>query len=97
MVNLYKNMYESEKAFSGEESLYISKPTNTNVIYNKGLVKMYDLYLLIGEEKINMALKSLLNKHKFPAQPATTLDLIEELKMVSTKEYDHKLDAIFKE
>lgn len=97
MVNLYKNMYESEKAFSGEESLYNSNPTNANVIYNKGLVKMYDLYLLIGETKINSALKSLLTKHKFPSQPATTLDLIEELKMISEKENYKKLDDIFKE
>ncbi len=97
MVNLYKNMYNSEKAFSGEEALYISNPTNANVIYNKGLVKMYDLYVLIGEEKINLALKSLLSRHKFPLQPATTLDLIEELKMVTKKENYNKLDDIFKE
>ncbi|WP_223266517.1 ABC transporter permease/M1 family aminopeptidase [Gelidibacter gilvus] len=97
MVNLYKNMYESEKAFSGEEALYNSNPTNANVIYNKGLVKMYELYLLIGEEKINLALEGLLSKHKFPLQPATTLDLIEELKMVTKEEDYKKLDDIFKD
>src|SRR5690606_33013378 len=59
MVKLYEDMYNSEKAFSGEEPLCTSKPDNANVIYNKGLVKMYELYLLIGEDKINLALKSL--------------------------------------
>ncbi|WP_417359674.1 M1 family aminopeptidase [Galbibacter sp.] len=97
MVKLYKNMYDSGKAFSGEEALYNSKPTNANVIYNKGLVKMYELYMLIGEDKINLALKRLLAKHKFPLQPATTLDLIQQLKMVTKKENYRKLDAIFKE
>jgi len=44
-----------------------------------------------------LALKSLLTKHKFPLQPATTIDLIEELKMVTKKEKYKQLDNIFKE
>ncbi|WP_310555549.1 M1 family aminopeptidase [Flavobacterium sp.] len=96
MVNLYQSMYDSEKAFSGEEPLYTSNPNNANVIYNKGLVKMYELYLLIGEDKINLALKNLLAKHKFPLQPATSLDLIFELKSVSNKKNHLKIDAVFK-
>ena len=90
-------MYKSEKAFSGEEPLYNSNPNNANVIYNKGLVKMYELYVLIGEENINVALKRLLKKYTFPLQPATTMELIEELKMVTKKENHKKLDDIFKE
>ncbi|SDF52185.1 ABC transporter permease/M1 family aminopeptidase [Cellulophaga baltica] len=97
MVKLYKDMYDSEKAFSGEEPLYTSKPDNANVIYNKGLVKMYELYVLIGEENINVALKRLLKKYTFPLQPATTMNLIEELKVVTKKENHKKLDDIFKE
>ena len=97
MVKLYQNMYDSEKAFSGEEPLLTSDPNNSNVIYNKGLVKMYELYLLIGEEKINKALKNLLAKHRFPFQPPTTLDLLEELKIVSDKKNHIKIDAVFKE
>lgn len=97
MVKLYQNMYDSEKAFSGEEPLLTSDPNNSNVIYNKGLVKMYELYLLIGEEKINKALKNLLAKHKFPLQPPTTLDLLEELKIVSDMKNHIKIDGVFKE
>lgn len=95
MVSLHQNLYDSEKAFSGEEPLYISNPNNSNVIYNKGLVKMYELYLLIGEEKINLALKNLLAKHKFPNQPATTLDLIEELQAVSIKSKHKDIEKLF--
>jgi len=57
---------------------------------------VYELDLLISEEKINFALKSL-TKHKFPLQPAITMDLIEELKMVTKKEKYKQLDNIFKE
>jgi ABC-type transport system involved in multi-copper enzyme maturation permease subunit len=97
MVKLYKDMYESEKSFSGEEPLYNSNPNNTNVVYNKGLVKMYELYVLIGEEKINLALSNLLSKHKFPLQPATTIDLITELKAVSDMNKNTAIEKIFTE
>lgn len=97
MVNLYQNMNDSEKAFSGEEALFNSNPSNANVIYNKGLVKMYELYLLIGEDKINWALKNLLAKHKFPLQPANTLDLIEEMKLVSDKRAHKEIQKLFME
>lgn len=97
MVKLYQNMYDSEKAFSGEEPLLTSDPNNSNVIYNKGLVKMYELYLLIGEEKINKALKSLLSKHRFPYQPATTLDLVLALKATSRNDKHNGIDRIFNE
>ena len=96
MVQLYQNKYDSEKAFSGEEALFNSSPGNANVIYNKGLAKMYELYLLIGEDKINLALKNLLAKYKFPLQPATTLNLVEELKLVSDKTEYKKIDDLFK-
>lgn len=96
MVKMYQTLYDSEKAFSGEEPLFTSNPENSNVVYNKGMVKMYELYLLIGEEKINKALKILLMKHKFPLQPATTLDLIFELKAVSDKSKHKEIDKLFK-
>ena len=97
MVEFYRDMYDSEKAFSGEEALYNSNPNNTNVVYNKGLVKMYELYVLIGEEKVNLALSNLLSKHKFPLQPATTMDLITELKAVSDMNKNWAIEKIFTE
>ena len=95
MVKLYRDMYDTEKAFSGEEPLYNSNPNNTNVVYNKGLLKMYELYVLIGEEKVNLALRNLLTKHKFPFQPATTLDLIAEMKAVSDINKNRTIEKIF--
>lgn len=97
MVNLHKDLYDSEKAFSGEEPLYRSNPNNSNVIYNKGLVKMYELYLLMGEDKVNRALKNLLTKHKFPLPPATSADLMKELKAVANADKHRALEKIFME
>lgn len=97
MVNLYKELYNSGKAFSSEEPLYTSNPNNSNSIYNKGLIKMYELYLLIGEEKINLALKQLLVKHKFPLRPATIADLLKEFKMITEVTKHKKIDELFKE
>ena len=96
IAELHQDLYDSEKAFSGEQALYNSSPENTNVIYNKGMVVMYQLYQLIGEESINKALKNLLNKHKFPLLPATSQDLINELKNVSPERYHRKIDNLFK-
>ncbi|MFI2744086.1 M1 family aminopeptidase [Zhouia sp. PK063] len=97
MVKFYKNMYNSEKAFSGEEALYNSDPNNANVIYNKGLVNMYDLYKVMGEKQINLALKSVLQHHAYPLPPATTLDLIKELKQKTSPKNYSKIDTIFKQ
>ncbi len=58
---------------------------------------MYELYLLIGEEKINLALRNLLSKHKFPFQPATILDLITELEVVSNVNKHIEIQKIFTE
>jgi ABC-2 type transport system permease protein len=97
MVSLHQDLYNSEKAYSGEESLITSNPSNINVIYNKGLAKMHELYVLIGERKINLALGNLFTKHKFPFQPATTLDLIAELKAVSDVNKHIAIEKIFTE
>lgn len=97
MVELHQNLYDGEKAFSGDEPLYTSNARNSNVIYNKGLVRMYELHELIGEKKINLALKNLLAKHQYPLQPATTLNLIDELKSVSQKEKHQTIDKLFKD
>lgn len=97
MVEVYREMYESGKAFSGEEALYYADPDNANVIYNKGLMKMHALYLLIGEAKINAALRALLEHHRFPLRPATTRNLLEELRNVASLEQQHELERIFME
>ena len=96
LVNLHRELYDSEKAFSGEAALYNADPNNANVIYNKGLVKMHELYVLIGEKRINSALKNLLAQHRYPLPPATSLDVMAALKAVVERDKHEAIEDIFK-
>lgn len=54
------------------------------VHYDKGAMVMYALRDAIGEERVNAALRRLLEKHRFGAPPyATTRDFLAELKAVT--------------
>ena len=67
----------------GRESLKelpLSKCERQNYIhYNKGSVVMYNLKEMIGEEKVNTALRTFLEKFKYKGAPyPTSLDAIDE-------------------
>ncbi len=96
-VKMYKEMYFSEAGFSKETALYKAGPGETFLNYYKGVVVMYQLQLLLGEEKVNLALKSLLAKHAYPLQPAGTPDLIHELKAMSDPQQQVMIDELFKQ
>ena len=96
MVRLYEELYQSERGFSEDEPLYLAHPDNVNVVYNKGLLAMYELYMLMGEERINHALRNLLIKHAYPNPPPTTLDLIRELQLAVPLDQKTRIDEILK-
>jgi ABC-2 type transport system permease protein len=50
----------------------------THVSYNKGILAMNGIKGLLGENRVNHALKSFYTKYKFPKRPKST-DLISEL------------------
>lgn len=73
---------------SDEEFLY----------YRKGGLAMYTLSKYIGEKKINSALQSLLQKRTSGVLPLpTTLDLYQELEMVTPDSLNYLLHDLFKE
>lgn len=96
-VQVHKDIYLGERAFWGEEPLYKSDPNKPFLCYDKGAVVMYQLEMLLGEEKINKALRSLLQKHAYPLQPPTSLDLINEFYAVSDIALHPKIDELFKQ
>ncbi len=64
--------------------------------YRKGSVVMYYLKEMIGEDKINEALKSLIKKFAYQGPPyPTSLDLIEALREVTPPEYQYLLSDLF--
>lgn len=97
MVQLHKGLYFSGRAFDKERPLYKAQGGQVFLSYNKGLVSMYQLYLLIGDQKINQALHNLSLKHGYHMPAAGTLDLLNELYAVSTPSQHIKIDELFKQ
>ncbi|NOW96472.1 M1 family aminopeptidase [Mucilaginibacter sp. SG564] len=95
-IKVHKDIYLGKRGFDDEEPLYKADPKKSYLCYDKGMVVMYQLYLLLGESKINQALKNFLNKYTYPNQPPTSLDLINELYAVANKIQQAKIDELFK-
>jgi len=93
---VHQDIYLGERGLHGDEPLYKSHPSKPFLCYNKGLVVMYQLYKMLGEEKINQALKSFLAKHQYPNIPPTTLNLLGEFCQVADKSLHAKIDELFK-
>lgn len=96
-VQIHKDIYMEQRAFEGEEPLYKSDPAKSFLAYDKGMVVMYQLELLLGEEAINKALRSFLKKYAYPNQPPVSLDLIKEFYAVSDSALHPKIDEMFKQ
>lgn len=96
-VQVHKDIYFGQRAFEGEEPLFASDPRKTFLSYDKGVVVMYQLEMLLGEDKINKALKNFLQKYAYPNQPPISSDLIHELYAVSDTSIRNKIDEFFKQ
>lgn len=94
-VRIHEQIYLNERGFGHEVPLYISRPQDTHLYYSKGLVVMSRLKGLIGEEKINTALKNLLTKFSYPAPPPVSTDLLTELHRVTPRSLHGKIDDLF--
>lgn len=57
---------------------------------------MYKLSELIGEEKVNLALRNFLAKHKYPALKPISTDFLKEIYIVSDKKFHKQIDNLFK-
>lgn len=97
LVKMYKGFYFSESVFSKENPLYKAGSEEAFLSYYKGIVVMYQLQLLMGEEKINVALRNLLLKHTYPLVPASTIDLLHQLYTAGTGDQRVYIDGLFKQ
>lgn len=96
IVKMHLNMYLNERGFTEEQPLYKVKPGNTHVYYSKGVVAMYLLSELIGEARVNSALKNLLIKHAYPHTSPISTDFLEEVYAVSDTSTHARIDMLFK-
>ncbi|MEM9820388.1 MAG: peptidase M1, partial [Bacteroidota bacterium] len=72
-----------------------------HLYYEKGALSMYALQQYIGEDKVNLALKSFLsdwktfNNPKGPNRYATSLDLVQYLKDCTPKNLQYLIQELF--
>lgn len=95
-INVHQQIYDNEKGLSEIQPLYKVKGENTHISYSKGAVVMVKLSEIIGEDKVNAALKNFLLHNQYPKKP-TSLDLLKEFYKVSPNEkIKKKVDILFR-
>lgn len=92
---MHLGIYRDERGYSEEKPLYKVKAEDTHISYSKGAVIMYQLSEMIGEDRLNMALRNFLNKNKFPNPKPISTDFLNELYLVTDKEYHPKIQDMF--
>lgn len=96
IVDMHLGMYLGERGFTEEQSLFKALSYNVHLSYSKGLVAMYQLTEMIGEEKVNLALRNFLQKHTYPNAKPVSTDFINELYAVSDTLIHTKINDLFK-
>ncbi|MCE3075844.1 M1 family aminopeptidase [Chryseobacterium gwangjuense] len=94
-IKVHQQIYDNEKGLSENEPLYKVTGNNTHISYSKGPIAMVQLSELIGEGKVNLALKNFLQHNTYPKKP-TTLDLLKEFYRVAPNEQiKKKINQLF--
>ncbi|MBK1895643.1 ABC transporter permease/M1 family aminopeptidase [Chryseobacterium paridis] len=95
-ITMHQQIYDNEKGLSENEPIYRVTNDNTHISYSKGAVAMVKLSDILGEEKVNTALKNFLLNNQYPKKP-TSLDLLLEFYKVCPNDAAKKeVDRLFK-
>ncbi|MDF3078397.1 MAG: hypothetical protein K0S09_2286 [Sphingobacteriaceae bacterium] len=93
-LSFLHSVYEMPRSLATASLLQANEPF---LYYRKGGLAMYALSRYIGKEKVNAALRQLLQRNKSGELPlATTLNLYEELQKVTPDSLHSLLDDLFK-
>ena len=96
-VQIHQQIYDNEKGLFGDSPLYKVPYGATHIAYSKGAIVMVKLSELIGEDKVNLALKNFLLNNQYPKKP-TSLDLLDEFYKVSpNKKIMKQIERLFKD
>lgn len=95
-LKIHLDLYLSSRSYEPETPLYKTNYETPHLPYDKGMLIMHQLRMLIGEEKVNLALKNFLNLYKYPNQKPDSEDLLKEIYLVSDSKLYPKLDEMFK-
>ncbi len=94
-IKMHSDIFESQKGFSTNVPLIEVTSDKTHISYSKGAVVMYQLSELIGEEKVNLALRNFLFKNKYPNPKPISTDFLEEVYQVADKKFHKKIGEFF--
>jgi len=96
-VQVHQQIYDMEKGLSENRPLYKVQDGDTHISYSKGAVVMVKLSELIGESKVNEALRNFLLRNKYPHPRPVSTDLIDEILKVSEDKYHGEIKKMFME
>ncbi|MCT2560935.1 ABC transporter permease/M1 family aminopeptidase [Chryseobacterium herbae] len=95
-ITMHQQIYDNEKGLSENRPIYRVTGDMAHIAYSKGAVAMVKLSELIGEEKVNEALRNFLQNNKYPKKPSS-LDLLNEFYKVSPDANTrNQIDRLFK-
>lgn len=95
-VRMHKNIYLGDRGFSDEQPLYKAEAGNAHLIYSKGMVVMYQLSELIGEDKVNTALRNVYQKYVHGDILPISTDFLNELYAITDASMHPAIDDLFK-
>jgi len=96
-IKLHQQIYDEEKGFSTNLPLYKVGSGQTHISYSKGAVVMMQLSELIGEEKLNLALKHLIISTKQSGTKPISIDFIQEVLNHTEVRFHHQIKKMFME
>jgi len=96
-LKIHLDLYLSSRSYDPETPLYKTNYDTPHLPYDKGILVMHQLQLLIGEKNVNLALQNFLNKYKYPNQSPDSQDLLNEIYLVTDQKLHYKLDEMFKQ
>ncbi len=94
-IKMHADIFESQKGFTTNVPLIEVTSDKTHISYSKGAVVMYKLSELIGEEKVNLALRNFLEKNKYPNPKPIATDFLIEVYSVSDKKFHSQIKTLF--
>ncbi|MBM1107790.1 aminopeptidase [Aurantibacter crassamenti] len=94
-LQIHQQIYDSEKGLYENQPLYKVTNGNSHIAYSKGAIVMVELSEVLGEHKVNLALKNFLLNNQNPKKP-TSLDLLEEFyKVAPNQQIKNEIDKLF--
>jgi ABC-2 type transport system permease protein len=95
-IKVHQQIYDNEKGLSENVPIYKATGDAPHISYSKGAMAMVQLSHVMGESRLNTALKSFLNNNQYPKKP-TSLDLMNEFyKVVPDASTRKEIDRLFK-